>query len=103
MLDCQCPRSATQRARSCDREHATKIIPLEGGCALLQCQLAHIRNFLESAGALVYEACRAGRRRVIRMAMFEDKVALVIGATAGIGRATAEAFAAEGAAVLLTG
>lgn len=36
------------------------------------------------------------------MAMFKDKVALVIGATAGIGRATAEAFAGAGAAVFLT-
>jgi len=37
------------------------------------------------------------------MASFKDKVVLVIGATAGIGRATAEAFAAAGAAVFLTG
>ena len=37
------------------------------------------------------------------MAAFKDKVALVIGATAGIGRATAEAFASAGAAVFLTG
>jgi len=37
------------------------------------------------------------------MATFKDKVALVIGATAGIGRATAEAFASAGAAVFLTG
>ena len=39
----------------------------------------------------------------MRMATYKDKVAVVIGATVGIGRATAEAFAAAGAAVFLTG
>ena len=37
------------------------------------------------------------------MPNFKDKVVLVTGATAGIGRATAEAFAAAGAAVVVTG
>ncbi len=34
---------------------------------------------------------------------FKDKVVLITGATAGIGRATAEAFAASGAALVVTG
>jgi NAD(P)-dependent dehydrogenase (short-subunit alcohol dehydrogenase family) len=37
------------------------------------------------------------------MADFKDKVVLITGATAGIGAATAEAFAAAGAGLLLTG
>ena len=37
------------------------------------------------------------------MPNFKDKVVLVTGATAGIGRATAEAFAAAGATLVLTG
>jgi len=34
---------------------------------------------------------------------FKDKVVLITGATAGIGAATAEAFAAAGARLILTG
>ena len=34
---------------------------------------------------------------------FESKVVLVTGATTGIGRATAEAFAAVGARLIVTG
>jgi NAD(P)-dependent dehydrogenase (short-subunit alcohol dehydrogenase family) len=37
------------------------------------------------------------------MGTFENKVVLVVGATTGIGRATAEAFAAAGATLFLTG
>lgn len=37
------------------------------------------------------------------MNQFQNKAVLVTGATAGIGRATAEAFAAEGARLILTG
>ncbi|HEU4591304.1 MAG TPA: glucose 1-dehydrogenase [Steroidobacteraceae bacterium] len=37
------------------------------------------------------------------MAIFKDKVVLIIGATAGIGRAAAEAFAQAGASVFLVG
>jgi NAD(P)-dependent dehydrogenase (short-subunit alcohol dehydrogenase family) len=42
-----------------------------------------------------------GRRIVYEQ--FEDRVALVVGASRGIGAATAEAFAAAGAAVVLAG
>jgi len=37
------------------------------------------------------------------MNRFKDKVVLIAGATAGIGRATAQAFAREGAKIVVTG
>jgi NAD(P)-dependent dehydrogenase (short-subunit alcohol dehydrogenase family) len=37
------------------------------------------------------------------MPEFKDKVVLITGATAGIGSATAEAFAAAGARLVVTG
>src|SRR5688572_16345154 len=51
-----------------------------------------------------YVACAANQAgsKDQKMLNFKDKVVLVTGATAGIGRATAEAFAAAGATLVLT-
>ncbi|MBS1838715.1 MAG: SDR family NAD(P)-dependent oxidoreductase, partial [Actinobacteria bacterium] len=45
---------------------------------------------------------RGGRRKELAVDRFADKVVLVTGAASGIGRATAERLAAEGAALTLS-
>src|SRR5262245_43212982 len=85
--------SSTQRKSSHPRE------------AVRFCKAAlRISGILVGASAPYVEqpADVAAQRRLI-MLKFKDKVVLLIGATAGIGRATAEAFAEAGATLFLTG
>jgi NAD(P)-dependent dehydrogenase (short-subunit alcohol dehydrogenase family) len=61
-------------------------------------------NFHAITHSLIFSHSRAaGNNQEKAMNRFNDKVVLVTGATAGIGRATAEAFGREGAKLIVTG